>query len=212
MPSSFARWHLFFESMKAIRSVHFMKSAVKPAHYPQHNLPEIAFIGRSNVGKSSLLNTLVNKKNLARISNTPGRTQLINFFNVEDTICFVDLPGYGFAKVPQSTKKQWKPMIEAYLMQSQHLRSVVLIVDARHRPSKHDVTMYEWLGSYQVPTILVATKIDKLPKTKLPKQLRLIEKILSIRPEEEIFPFSALTKSGFQAIWKAIWQATTIPT
>ncbi len=186
-----------------------MKSATKPAHYPHHALPEIAFIGRSNVGKSSLINTLVKKKNLARTSNTPGRTQLINFFNVEDSICFVDLPGYGFAKVPQAIKKEWKPMIEAYLTTSERLCRVVLIVDARHRPSRQDIIMREWLESYQIPMLCVATKIDKLPKSKIAKQISLIRDALHLPPTEDVFQFSALTKVGVQNIWKAIWQATT---
>lgn len=195
--------------MKAIQSVRFIKSAIKPAQYPQHTLPEIAFIGRSNVGKSSLINTLVKKKNLARTSNTPGRTQLINFFNVENIICFVDLPGYGFAKVPQSVKKQWRPMIEAYLTNSEHLCRVILIVDARHRPSAQDVIMREWLESCRIPTICVATKVDKLPKSKISKHLAQVRETLNLRPAEQVFPFSALTKVGLQDIWKAIWQATT---
>ncbi len=155
---------LFFATDEKIQTVSFIKSAVKPEQYPSHNLPEIAFIGRSNVGKSSLLNTLVNKKNLARISNTPGRTQLINFFNVDEKLCFVDLPGYGYAKVPESVRKQWKPMIESYLMQSQHLKGVVLIVDARHKPMQHDVLMREWLASYQIPMVIVATKLIRFRK------------------------------------------------
>jgi len=195
--------------MKAIKSASFIKSATKPDQYPHHTLPEIAFIGRSNVGKSSLINTLVKKKNLARTSNTPGRTQLINFFNVENMICFVDLPGYGFAKVPQAVKKQWKPMIEAYLAESEYLCRAVLILDARHRPTAQDKMMREWLESYQIPTLFVATKIDKLPRTKISKQLKMIREALNIRPTEEVFPFSALTKIGLPAIWQAIWQATT---
>jgi GTP-binding protein len=193
--------------MKTVRSVYFIKSAVKPEQYPHHYLPEIAFIGRSNVGKSSLLNILVNKKNLARISNTPGRTQLINFFNIDNKVCFVDLPGYGYAKVPQAIKDQWQPMIEAYLIQSENLRSVVLIVDSRHQPTKHDLMMRDWLLSYQIPMIIVATKIDKIPKSKQQRQIKLVKNTLNLQPTEHVFPFSALTKEGFRPIWKAIWQA-----
>jgi len=193
--------------MKKVKSVLFIKSAVKQGQYPHHHLPEIAFIGRSNVGKSSLLNTLVNKKNLARISNTPGRTQLINFFNINDRLCFVDLPGYGYAKVPQAIKEQWQPMIESYLTQSENLRTVILIVDSRHRPTKHDLMMRDWLISYQIPMIVVATKIDKIPKTRQQKQITIIKNTLKLQPTEQVFPFSALTKEGFKPIWKAIWQA-----
>ncbi|MDY0093701.1 MAG: ribosome biogenesis GTP-binding protein YihA/YsxC [Candidatus Vecturithrix sp.] len=197
--------------MKKIQTVSFIKSAVKPEQYPSHNLPEIAFIGRSNVGKSSLLNTLVNKKNLARISNTPGRTQLINFFNVDEKLCFVDLPGYGYAKVPESVRKQWKPMIESYLMQSQQLKGVVLIVDARHKPMQHDILMREWLASYQIPMIIVATKIDKIPKTKRQKHLQLIGETLNIHPTESLLMFSALTAEGVSTIWQAIARLTLPP-
>ncbi len=143
--------------MKKIKSVSFIKSAVTPDQYPKQTLPEIAFIGRSNVGKSSLLNTLVKKKNLARISNTPGRTQLINFFEINENLCFVDLPGYGYAKVPKSVKDQWQPMIESYLIQSNNLKSVVLIVDSRHQPTTRDIMMREWLQAYHIPIILAAT-------------------------------------------------------
>jgi GTP-binding protein len=194
--------------MKKVRSVCFIKSAVKPTQYPQHDLPEVAFIGRSNVGKSSLLNTLVNKRNLARISNTPGRTQLINFFNIDEKLCFVDLPGYGFAKVPEHMQKQWQPMIESYLLQSENLKGVILIVDSRHKPTKHDIIMREWLLSYGIPTIIVATKIDKIPKTKQQKQINLIKNTLKIQPEESLLPFSALSGKGLKSVWDAIAQVT----
>lgn len=197
--------------MKAIKSAYFIKSATLVEQYPQHDLPEIAFIGRSNVGKSSLLNTLVNKKNLARTSNSPGRTQVINFFNVEDRICFVDLPGYGFAKVPQAIKDQWQPMIETYLTQRANLQTVVLILDARHRPTQQDRMMRDWLGSYQIPMITVATKIDKLATTKVQPQIKLLRETLRIPLTEQVLPFSALTKEGLQAILKTVWQHISIP-
>jgi GTP-binding protein len=196
--------------MKKINTVYFITSAVKPDQYPQHTLPEIAFIGRSNVGKSSLLNTLVNKKNLAHISNTPGRTQRINFFNIDEKLCFVDLPGYGFAKVPERIKRQWKPMIESYLLKGQNLKSVVLILDSRHQPTKQDIMMREWLQAYHIPMILVATKIDKIPKSKRARQIKKIKETLRTQPTEKIFPFSALTHEGFKPIWHAIFQATTV--
>lgn len=199
--------------MKIVKTAYFIKSAVTPAQYPQQHLPEIAFIGRSNVGKSSLLNTLVHKPNLARISKTPGCTQLINFFKIEEKVCFVDLPGYGYAKVPPALKAQWQPMIEAYLTHSANLRRVILLLDARHPPSEYDVLMCTWLRSYRIPIILVATKIDKIPKTRRQRQLSLIKQTLQLQPAEPLFPFSALTKEGFGPIWKAIWQAaeTRIP-
>jgi GTP-binding protein len=198
--------------MRNVKSVYFIKSAVKPEQYPPQHLPEIAFIGRSNVGKSSLLNTLVNKKNLARISNTPGCTQLINFFSIDEKLCFVDLPGYGYAKVPQAIKEQWQPMIEAYLKQSVNLRSVILLLDARHVPTKYDLIMRAWLISSHIPMIVVATKIDKIPKTRRPKQIAIIKQTLKLQPTEQVFPFSALTKEGFKPIWKVIWQAAVMTT
>ncbi|GAK50751.1 small GTP-binding protein domain protein [Candidatus Moduliflexus flocculans] len=198
--------------MPKIQSVRFLKSATSPTHYPQHLLPEIAFIGRSNVGKSSLLNVLANKKNLARISNTPGRTQLINFFVINEMVCFVDLPGYGFAKVPDAVRRRWQPMIEAYLRQREQLKSVVLLLDARHIPSQHDIHMRQWLHAQQVPTIFVATKIDKLPGTKRAKQCEVIRKTLELQEHEVIIQFSSLTSEGVQTVWQTIIRAITAST
>ena len=193
--------------MPKIQSVRFLKSATSPTHYPQHLLPEIAFIGRSNVGKSSLLNVLANKKNLARISNTPGRTQLINFFVINEMVCFVDLPSYGFAKVPDAVRRRWQPMIEAYLRQREQLKSVVLLLDARHVPSQHDIRMRQWLQAQQIPTIFVATKIDKIPGTKRAKQCDVIRKTLELQEHEVIIQFSSLTSEGVQAVWQTIIRA-----
>ncbi len=198
--------------MKKIKSVYFIKSAVRPAQYPRHILPEVAFIGRSNVGKSSLLNTLIKKKNLARVSNTPGRTQIINFFSIDEKLCFVDLPGYGYARVPEKVKRQWQPMIESYLVQSKNLKSVVLIVDSRHQPTTLDIMMREWLQAYDIPMILVATKIDKIPKNKRQKHINMIKETLQIQPTEHVLLFSAFTREGIAPIWHAIFQATMTPT
>ncbi|MBD3306405.1 YihA family ribosome biogenesis GTP-binding protein [candidate division KSB3 bacterium] len=196
--------------MKKLTSVRFVTSAVTPDQYPNQTLPEIAFIGRSNVGKSSLLNTLVKKKNLAHISNTPGRTQLINFFNINEQLCFVDLPGYGYAKVPEHIKKQWQPMIETYLTQRENLRSVILIVDARHTPTRHDRMMRQWLQAYQIPMILIATKIDKIPKTRQTQQIKTVRETLQIQPDEQVLPFSALKRQGVKPLWRAIFQAIAV--
>jgi len=198
--------------MPKIQSVRFLKSATSSTHYPQHLLPEIAFIGRSNVGKSSLLNILANKKNLARTSNTPGRTQLINFFVINEMVCFVDLPGYGFAKVPEDVRRRWQPMIESYLHRREQLKSVVLLLDARHVPSQLDLHMRHWLQAEQIPTIFVATKIDKIPATKRVKQCDMIRKTLEIREHEVIIPFSSLTSEGVQTVWKTIIQVSNAST
>jgi len=211
MPS-YSKMASLFDPMKAIKTAYFIKSAVSPDQYPPPRLPETAFIGRSNVGKSSLLNTLVHKHKLARISNTPGCTQVINFFNVEETLCFVDLPGYGYAKVPQAVKDRWQPMIEAYLTHRDNLRGVVLLVDSRHPPSSTDLMMHNWLRSYQIPTMIVATKIDKIPKTKRSKQIKLIHETFKMPQAESLFPFSALTKEGLPPIWKMIWRFSTSET
>ena len=198
--------HKALARMPKIQSVRFLKSATTPAHYPQHPFPEIAFIGRSNVGKSSLLNILANKKNLARISNTPGRTQLINFFVINEMVCFVDLPGYGFAKVPEAVRRGWQPMIESYLRQREQLKSVVLLLDARHVPSPHDIRMRQWLQAQQIPTIFVATKIDKIPGTRRAKQCEIIHNALELQENEALLQFSSLTAEGVQAVWKTIIQ------
>src|SRR4030043_1193312 len=145
-----------------IPSADFIKSAVWPPQYPPATLPEIAFVGRSNVGKSSLINTLVGRKNLAKTSNSPGRTQLINFFTINEKISFVDLPGYGFAKVAQSVKKDWGDMIEAYLRERQCLALVVFILDIRRNPSKDDLSLRDWLDQYRKPYLHILKKNDKL--------------------------------------------------
>ncbi|PID57032.1 YihA family ribosome biogenesis GTP-binding protein [candidate division KSB3 bacterium] len=194
--------------MRRNQDVRFIKSAVKTDQFPRHSLPEIAFIGRSNVGKSSLLNALANKKTLARISNTPGRTQLINFFDIHGKLCFVDLPGYGFAQVPEHVKKHWQPMIEAYLLKSEALRAVVLIVDARHKPSRHDIMMREWLQCYEIPVLIVATKIDKVPKTRRSKHLKRVRETLKLQSAETLLPFSALNGEGLKAVWQAVVRMT----
>src|SRR5512138_1254205 len=141
-----------------VKSAVFIKSATKPAHYPEGELPEIAFAGRSNVGKSSLINALANRKSLVRTSSTPGRTQLINFFDINGTFTLVDLPGYGFAKVPLEVKRQWGPMMQTYLSHRSNLRGVVLIVDVRRVPKDEDIQMLEWLRAYGIQPITVVTK------------------------------------------------------
>ena len=182
-----------------VKSTEFIKSATKPAHYPPPDLPEIAFAGRSNVGKSSLINVLVNRKNLVRTSNTPGRTQLINFFNVNGTFTLVDLPGYGFAKVPLAVKKEWGPMMETYLSRRENLRGVVLILDIRRTPTAEDRQMLDWLRSYGVQPILVVTKCDKVSKNERARQAALIASTLQVDKSEFSF-FSALSREATEGI------------
>ncbi len=188
-----------------IKSAEFVTSAVKPAQYPPADIPEIAFSGRSNVGKSSLINTLVNRKRLVKTSSTPGRTQLINFFCVNEVFNLVDLPGYGYAKVPAAVKRQWGPMIEAYLKQRESLQGVVLILDVRRTPATEERNFIDWLERYDLPVILALTKTDKLSKNKLPQRRQLISQALARDPDELIL-FSAKTRRGKSEIWSAIEQ------
>jgi GTP-binding protein len=186
-----------------IKSAEFVKSAVKPAQYPAAVLPEIAFTGRSNVGKSSLINTLVNRKRLVKTSATPGRTQLINFFLINKTFSFVDLPGFGYAKVPASVRKKWGPMIETYLSTRKTLKGVVLIMDVRRIPGIQDLNFIKWLYYYNIPGILILTKADKLSKTKQLTQQATIAKALSV-DKDDLILFSAKSRLGKDAVWDAI--------
>ncbi|SEM53376.1 GTP-binding protein [Syntrophus gentianae] len=185
-----------------IVTVEFVKSATAPSGYPQGTLPEVAFVGRSNVGKSSLINTLVRRKQLARTSNTPGRTQLINFFNINQELLFVDLPGYGFARVPESVKREWGPMIEAYLRERECLKLVVLILDIRRNPSEEDLALKAWLDFYARKTLFVLTKADKLSRGESKNRSRAIREVLSL-PDMPI-TFSAKTGLGRDQIWEEI--------
>ena len=186
-----------------VKSAEFIKSAVKPSQYPPADLPEIAFAGRSNVGKSSLINTLVNRKNLVKTSSTPGRTQLLNFFNVNDRLTFVDLPGYGYAKVPVSVRKEWGPMIEKYLSTRSSLCGVVLIMDIRRKPQDAEIDFILWLKQYNIACILVLTKTDKLSKSKQNKQLHMIASTLELE-HGDLTLFSAKTRKGKDAVWNLI--------
>ncbi len=189
-----------------IKSTTFIKSAAKPADYPPPSLPEIAFAGRSNVGKSSLINVLVERKGLVRTSATPGRTQLINFFQMtaDDLVLnLVDLPGYGYARVPLEVKRQWGPMMERYLAGRETLRGVVLILDIRRIPTDGDLQMFSWLRAYGRTPIVVLTKADKLTKNERAKQTTLIAKALDL-PREQLLLFSALNREGRDLVWQAI--------
>lgn len=179
-------------------------SAVRPEQYPATQIPEIALAGRSNVGKSSFINTLINRKNLARTSSKPGKTQTLNFYLIEQAFHFVDVPGYGYAKVSKSEKAKWGQMIETYLTEREQLQAVISVVDARHEPSKDDIQMYQFLKYYDIPTIVVATKIDKIPRGKWNKHESMIKKALDFQSEDAFILFSAETKHGKEAAWAAI--------
>jgi GTP-binding protein len=192
-----------------IKSAEFITSATKPDQYPPVNYPEMAFAGRSNVGKSSLFNTLVNRKRLVKTSSTPGRTQLINFFDVNNLTTFVDLPGYGYAKVPTAVRKKWGPMIETYLSSRRTLKGVVVIMDIRRIPRQEEHELIEWLKYYSIDGILVLTKTDKLSKPKRIKQHNAIAEALAIDPAKLIL-FSAKSRQGKDAVWAAINSLTEL--
>ena len=187
-----------------ILSAEFITSATRPSQYPPVNFPEIAFAGKSNVGKSSLINVLVNRKRLVKTSTTPGRTQLINFFDINSSsMTFVDLPGYGYAKVPAAVQKSWKPMIETYLSERPTLKAVIMIMDIRRIPDEKDLYLINWLGHHQIPTIPILTKTDKLKTSEQARQLTLVSTTTGI-PGDQIILFSAKTRTGKERIWEAI--------
>lgn len=182
-------------------------SAVSPAQYPETDLPEIALAGRSNVGKSSFINTLIERKNLARTSGKPGKTQTLNFYLIEDALHFVDVPGYGYAKVSKTERAKWGKMIETYITSRQQLRAVVSLVDVRHDPSKEDIQMYEFLKYYDIPVIVVATKADKIPRGKWNKHTSAIKKKLNFDNNDTFILFSSETKQGKEEAWQSIEEA-----
>ncbi len=169
---------------------------------PENTKPEIAFAGKSNVGKSSLINALMNRKSLAKTSQQPGKTQTINFYNINDVMYLVDLPGYGYAKVSESEKQKWGKMIENYLHQSKQLRAVFLLIDIRHAPSANDRMMYEWIDYQGYQPIIIATKADKIKRSQLQKNIKVIKEGLGLKKESIIIPFSAETKQGRDEVWK----------
>lgn len=172
--------------------------------FPENTLPEIAFAGKSNVGKSSLINAIMNRKSLARTSSQPGKTQTINFYNINDALYLVDLPGYGYAKVSQQEKEKWGKMIERYLHSSKQLRAVFLLIDIRHEPSANDKMMYDWVVSQGYNPIIIATKQDKLKRSQIDKHVRMLRQGLKLVPGTRIIPFSSVTKQGRDEIWELV--------
>ena len=181
-----------------IKQSEFIISAVKPAQYPTDNLVEFAFVGKSNVGKSSLINTLTNRRKLVKVSGTPGKTRLINFFLINNSFYFVDLPGYGYAKVAKVEKAKWGSMIEDYLISRPQLQKVALLVDVRHKPSQDDISMYQWIKHFGYEVVIVATKKDKLNRAELVKSNKLIRETLNLAPNEDIINISSLKKIGVE--------------
>ena len=179
-------------------------SAVSIRQYPEGNLPDIAFAGRSNVGKSSTINRLLNRKNFARVSSSPGKTATINFYNIDNIFHLVDLPGYGFAKVSKKEQQKWGLMIEEYLQKREQLTAVIQLVDLRHKPTNDDVTMMDWIRGMGYRPIVIATKLDKLKKSEIMGNLETIHQTLELAEDDMLIPFSAKTGAGRDEIWKII--------
>ena len=193
-----------------IKSATFVTSAVKPAQYPETDLPEIAFAGRSNVGKSSLINTLINRKNLVKTSATPGKTRLINFFSINEEFVFVDLPGYGYAKVSKQERALWGPMVEAYLAGRRNLKGVALLQDIRREPGEEEHDLVDFLHHIGLPFFLAFTKADKLSKNKQISRVKQVQTRLSLQKDDFVV-FSAKTGQGKEAIWQHITLMLDIP-
>ena len=187
-----------------IRSLELETVCGVTSSLPENDKPEIAFAGRSNVGKSSLINALLIRKSFARTSSTPGKTQTINFYNINQELYLVDLPGYGYAKVPIKAKEQWGRLIERYLHGSKQLRGVFLLVDIRHAPSKDDKRMYDWIVSHGYQPIIVATKVDKLKRSQVQKHINMVKGELQMTGDGKLIPFSAVTKQGREELWALI--------
>ena len=187
-----------------IRNVNLETVCGITSKLPENVHPEVAFAGKSNVGKSSLINALMNRKSLARTSAQPGKTQTINFYNINDELYFVDLPGYGYAKANEKVKAQWGKMIEDYLYKSKKLRQVFLLIDIRHEPGKNDILMYDWIKKHGYEPIIIATKLDKINRSQIEKQVKLIRTTLKAGKDTVIVPFSAETKQGRDTIYEIL--------
>lgn len=187
-----------------VHNVEMIMSAVKPEQYPDEGYPEFALAGRSNVGKSSFINKMIGRKSLARTSSKPGKTQTLNFYKIEEQLFFVDVPGYGYAKVSKTEREAWGQMIEVYLTERETLRAVVQIVDVRHPPTADDCIMYDFLVHYDIPAIIIATKLDKIPKGKVNKHLKIIKDKLGMRKGDPLIPFSSEKGIGMEQAWREI--------
>ena len=193
-----------------INKAELIISAASAKQYPETNYPEVAFVGHSNVGKSSLINKILSRRNLARTSGQPGKTQTLNFFNINDLLYFVDVPGYGFAKVSKTQRAAFGTMIEEYITTRQQLKGVIYLVDSRHEPTEDDKLMYHWLDYYQVPIVVVATKIDKLSKGRWNQAESMLRKTLDFKHQQDMIVFSAETGEGVEKIWEWINQKTDL--
>ncbi|AIQ49011.1 GTP-binding protein [Paenibacillus sp. FSL R7-0273] len=187
-----------------VNNAEFIISAVGPDQYPMDALPEIALAGRSNVGKSSLINRMINRKNLARTSSTPGKTQHMNYYRVNQDMYFVDFPGYGYAKVSKTQRASWGKMVEKYMEERETLKLILLVVDLRHPPTGNDKMMFDWLKHYDLPLCVVATKADKIPKTRWPKHIKIMKQELGVLPGDNFIPFSSELGLGRDELWALI--------
>ena len=187
-----------------VHNVELVISAVRPEQYPEDGLPEFALAGRSNVGKSSFINRMIGRKSMARISSKPGKTQTLNFYKIEEQLFFVDVPGYGYAKVSKSEREAWGKMIERYITAREELKAVIQIVDLRHPPTADDCMMYDFLKHYNIPCIIIATKADKIPKGKWDKHKKIVKDTLEMDKNDPLLIFSSEKGLGFDEVWQAI--------
>ncbi|AMY04589.1 YihA family ribosome biogenesis GTP-binding protein [Staphylococcus condimenti] len=185
-------------------NIELLISAVKPEQYPETHLDEVALAGRSNVGKSTFINSMIGRKNMARTSQQPGKTQTLNFYNIDDQMIFVDVPGYGYAKVSKKQREQFGKMIEKYITQREQLKLVIQLIDIRHNPTEDDILMYDFLKYYDLPVLIIATKEDKIAKGKVQKHLKNIKDKLELEEEDAIISYSSINNKNQQVIWDTI--------